>query len=252
VNRLKIPKFIISSIVIGLLFTSIQPVYAATREDIFRNFTMAVFKKDDKKVRSYLSSSVEIPEIRENTPITGIQGLSSPEKEKMVFVGRFQQEGEIQRIAFIWEVTFGKEKIEQIRVVADGSNPYMNEKIATRDYKKRYQKEVLVPSHFPFEVTHVESRIFDKKLTLTYKNCDTNDAIQIMAFPKTEELNQLVKKDERKKTLNNGREVFFREGSSSYDIIFLDNNLQYVVTINKKGKRYKADILKFVESMIHI
>ncbi|RBW68058.1 hypothetical protein [Bacillus taeanensis] len=82
------------------------------------------------------------------------EGFPSPKKNVRVIVAYFEEElGE--RIGFIWEITANNEKITDIMVVYDGSNPFMNEKKAVKEYETNYQKHILVPSKFSFKVTHV-------------------------------------------------------------------------------------------------
>jgi hypothetical protein len=64
-----------------------------------------------------------------------------------------------QRIAFIWEITVNNNKISKIKVISDVSNPHMNELIFTKQYKDKFNKEILVPAYFPFRMTHVSGEI---------------------------------------------------------------------------------------------
>jgi hypothetical protein len=112
-----------------LLFFNVQHVLAVQpKKDVISNFTMALFQEDNMLARSYLDKDVHLPKIRENTKITGISGLPSPKENVKVIIAYFKAEnGNPNRIGFIWEVTYTKDKITNIRVVYDGSNPLMNE-----------------------------------------------------------------------------------------------------------------------------
>ena len=68
-------KILLLLIAFGMLL-SIQSVMAKPlSDDVVSNLMYALVKKDEKLARSYVSSEVKIPEIRENTPITGFSGL---------------------------------------------------------------------------------------------------------------------------------------------------------------------------------
>ena len=85
-------------------------------------------KKDEKLARTYLSSNVKIPEIGEETPINRILGFPSPKENVRVSIAYFYDGDNMpERIAFIWEITFNKDKITDIRVVNDSSNPFISE-----------------------------------------------------------------------------------------------------------------------------
>ncbi|WP_078433669.1 hypothetical protein [Metabacillus halosaccharovorans] len=115
-------------IFVGLFLTNIQIVKANNQADnTVRNFLEALVKKDEKKAQSYLIEGVEIPELKESTPLGSIAGLPSPKKGVKVIVAYFRSELGGERIAFIWEVAVKDEKITQIRVIHDGTNPFMEE-----------------------------------------------------------------------------------------------------------------------------
>jgi hypothetical protein len=122
-------------------------------------------------------------------------------------LAHFQKEDNIQRIAFIWEVTTSNNKISDIRVVYDGANPMMNEQKAISDYRNKYQKNILVPKFFPFEVTHVDSKVIGNNLTISYKNATTNSVIEVNVTPKSKSLDQLKGRKEKLTTLKSGRKV---------------------------------------------
>ena len=95
---MKMKKILIVLIAFGM-FVSIRSVMAKPlSDDVVSNLMYALVKKDGKLARSYVSSEVIIPEIRENTPIGGFSGLPSP--KKML---------EYQLLIFMMEKTIPKE-----------------------------------------------------------------------------------------------------------------------------------------------
>lgn len=145
-------RFLVAFLIcIGLLLTSIQNVMADNQTDtIVRDFLEALVKKDDKMAQSYLIDGVKIPELKESTPIGSIAGLSSPTNGFKVIVAYFKSELSGERIAFIWEVAVKDEKITKIRVIHDGTNPFMEEAKVVKEYEMKFKKNILVPSKFPF------------------------------------------------------------------------------------------------------
>lgn len=100
---------------------------ASNSGELVRDFIIALTKNDEELARTYLSLNVKIPEIREDTPIRSFSGLPSPKENVVVSVAYFDDKEKSKRIAFIWEIAFSKDKITDINVVYDGSNPFMNE-----------------------------------------------------------------------------------------------------------------------------
>jgi hypothetical protein len=159
-----------------------------TNPDVVRKFMIAIMANDFSKEKSFVKPFIKVPEIRENTPISGYQSLPSPKKNKKVIIAHFNKEpigneGFNERIAFIWELSLIKEKIAAIDVVYDGSNPFMNEPI--KAFHKQFNKEPLVPSFFPFAVTHVEGGVSKWDAEWSYNNNKNQDKLIISAHPYT-------------------------------------------------------------------
>lgn len=53
-----------------------------TNPDAVRKFMIAIMTNDFSKEKSFLKPTIKVPEIRENTPISGYQSLPSPKKKK--------------------------------------------------------------------------------------------------------------------------------------------------------------------------
>ena len=112
--------------VLALILLITQPVRAT--DDIVKIGSQFVIeysiKKDEGQARTFLNSNVIIPEIVEKTPINSVMGVPSPKENVMVSIAYFDSgEGSRGRIAFIWEIAIIKNKITDIRVVYDGSEP---------------------------------------------------------------------------------------------------------------------------------
>lgn len=124
---MKMKKTLTIFIAFTLVLILSQPVMAT--HDIIKigsEFVItSLIKKDEEHARTYLTSNVVIPEIREDTPINRVTGLPSPNENVSVTMAYFDDgEGMQERIAFIWEITFVEDKVTDIRVVYDGSNPF--------------------------------------------------------------------------------------------------------------------------------
>lgn len=226
--------------IIGLFllqFFLVSTINAANETtDPLHRFTHAFFKQDHTEMNTVLAPTVKVPEIREQTPITGMAGYPSPDQNKKVLVGRFQMEHEIQRIAFIWEVTIDKQLITDIHVVYDGSNPMVNERIIAKEFKKVTKQDILVPSYFPFEISHVDGEVDGEVATIQYQNRSSELVIQ-MTITST----PIPEKSPKKIKLENGFEILIKENH----IIFSHNKFYYDISGNVNEK----ELLKFVESM---
>ncbi|MGM0806362.1 MAG: hypothetical protein ACQET8_16585 [Bacillota bacterium] len=225
-----------------------------TNPDVVRKFMIAIMTNDFSKEKSFLKHSIKVPEIRENTPISGYQSLPSPKKNKKVIIAHFNKEpiandGPIERIAFIWELSIIKDKIAAIDVVYDGSNPFMNEPI--KAFHKQFNKKLLVPSYFPFNVTHVEDYVTKSNFGWAYKNNKTQDILKINAHPYTRPnrlLSNLKNKEFKPFILSNGKESFSRKLPNGFQITFIHDSIIY--TVDLKGENpTKIKLLQAVDSM---
>jgi hypothetical protein len=223
-------------------------------KDIIHEFMMSIVKKDEHSAKSLVENSTKIPEIRENTPIQGHQGLPSPQKNKRLIIGYFEREDyeEIadtdRRIAFIWELTVPKDKITSIDVVYDGSNPFMNEPV--NEFKKMFKKEIIVPSYLPFDVTHVQGSVNHNNASWYYANNKSNGRLEFKVTPYSD--TKLVKNDRDNKsfTLKNGNKVFLKNIKNGYQLTLFHEQMKYIVRL-KGGKSYKPseqDLIEVVNS----
>lgn len=216
---------------------------------------MAVIKKDEETAKTYLESDVNLPEIREDTPFEGFTGLPSPKENVKVFIAYFDDgEDKPKRIAFIWEITSTKDKITNIRVVFDGSNPMMNELKVVEEYVEKYQKNVLVPSNFPFDVTHVDGYVDKDILMLRYRNKELKGTLQIKVVPKDNVgIERFKGKYDRYYTLKDGTIALYQPNyNPAYRMIFSKNDLRYYIGINKSTEKNITvdDLIKVANSMV--
>jgi hypothetical protein len=256
-------KLLLITILSLLLFwNGISPTLFAKAEiieyklEVIHKFVNAFSKKDKQDLRSLVNPSVKIPEIRENTPIVGIQGLRSPENDKMVLLGRFEEEKEtgIQRIAFIWEVTVLHNRISNIRVVADAANPFMNEQIVFNEYKKKFKKEILLPTQFSFTVTHINGKISGNTIKLNYINRESIGILQIEAIPQQKDPMEVLDSSYQPITIKDGLKGMFGKTPTGYDLIFKYDGMEYHLKIHEAdGGSYRAtkeDLLHVAESLL--
>lgn len=245
-------KVLLILITIGM-FLSIQSVKAKPpNDDVVSNFMYALVKKDEKLASSYVSSEVTIPEIRENTPISGFSGLPSPKKNVMVSIAYFSAENNSERIAFIWEITSTKEKVTNIRVVYDGSNPFMNELKARMEYDAKNHTHTLYPSEFPFDITHIDGDVDKDVLTLRYRNADLGGLLQIKVVPHNADLGTLKGENDEFHTLKNGTTALYQPNfPTTSQLVFQHGKLKYSIGIRYSTKATVTvdDLLKVVNSM---
>jgi hypothetical protein len=213
------------------------------------------------KLKSLTEPSVKIPEIRENTPISSIQSLPSPHKNSSIIIGSFRDSwddctgGCADRIAFIWEITINNDKISNIKVISDVANPHMNELIVTKEYKEKFNKEILVPMHFPFKMTHVNGKVTGEKIFLHYENKEIAGALEIQAEPTAGEIILPKRNMYKPVDLKKGYEGFIGENRKGYELIFQSDKMQYSVKLLGDDKKYKAskkELIKVVNWMLFI
>jgi hypothetical protein len=226
----------------------------------FREFSNALHERNLSKLKSLMEPSVEIPEIRENTPISGIQSLPSPQKNSLILIGSFRDdlndcEGSCpERIAFIWEVSIKKNKISNIKVISDVANPHMNELIVTKEYREKFNKEILVPMHFPFKMTHVNGKVSGEKIFLQYENKEIAGVLEIRAEPSTGEVKLPKRTIYKQVDLKKSYKGLIGEKPTGFELIFLSNNMQYTVRLLGYDKKYnpsKKELIKVVNWMLY-
>ncbi|WP_077215205.1 hypothetical protein [Bacillus dakarensis] len=241
-------------ILIGLLFTTQSVLATSSSNEVVNNFILALVKNNDKLAKSYVSSNVKIPEIRENTPIRGFMKLSSPKENVKVSITYFDDgENEPERIAFIWEITSNKEKITNIRVVYDGSNPLMNESKVVNEYEAKFQNKILVPSEFPFDITHVNGYVYKDELMLRYRNENINGLLQISVVPNDVSLEGFGGRYDKFYTLKNGAKALYQPNfGPAQQLIFQHKNLKYSIGISRRTEKKITvdDLLKIANSML--
>ncbi|MDR6999934.1 hypothetical protein [Neobacillus niacini] len=245
--------FIVFFLVIGCMMApfSIKAKSPDSTQAVLHDFVNAIMKKDDRLAKKLIKPSVKIPEIRENTPIQGVQTLPSPHRNARILLAHFEREyfdnnSFAERIAFIWEVYVENNKISRIKVLSDLSNPLMNEPI--KEYQEKFNKQLLVPAYFPFKITHVQGNVVYNEAIWFYRN--KNGKLSLQATPHSGKLGPL--KDYRSLILKNGLEAFIIEIQAGYQVIFHYDDIQYTVKLEGEKKLYQPlekELIDVVESM---
>ncbi|ADU32218.1 hypothetical protein [Evansella cellulosilytica] len=224
---------------------------SAEDKNIAREFMISFIEgKEESPYDTYLADGVVVPEIREHTRVKGYSSLSSPLKNTKVVIGYFEDDLADDRMAFIWELTVEDDKITNIRVVHDGSNPMINEEKTVKEYEELNGTSILVPSDLPFTITHVDGAVNDDQLEITYKNGLLNDLLSINVGPKTYDIDNYSGDGYESLHLSDGTKVLFYSGeaASEQQLIFQKSNLQYTIRLNTHSSE-TYDIIKVVESM---
>ncbi|TVY02154.1 hypothetical protein [Cohnella terricola] len=255
--KMHIKRLILFLTVFTGLFFSDENAEAHDKSDVTAKFAQAVWKNDKILAQTCLANGVKLPEIRENSPKKSYQLVRSPMNHVMVMLANFWDEelgGE--RLALIWELTVEDNKITRIRTVFDGANPLMDELRLIKDYQNLYQREVLMPSEFPFKITHFSGHIEyeHERLVLRYRNEYINSFLQIHIKPVTLGLERYQGKNNQLHTLKDGTKVLYRSKFDlGYEIRFHKEGMHYTVAIgNKKYLKKKFtvnDLIKIADSM---
>jgi len=253
----QIKRLAILLMMLAGLLSPIQLAEAYEYTDVAVKFQQAILKKDINLAQNYLAYGVKIPEIRENSPIRSLQLVTSPEENVKVLLVNFWDEvlgGE--RLAFIWELTVKDEKITKIRTVFDGANPLTDEVSLVKEYQKKYQRRVLVPTKFPFKITHFNGHIENEheRLVLIYRNNSINGFLRIHIIPVTLGLERYKGKSDQLYTLKDGTKVLYRtKFDLGYEIRFQKEGMHYTVAFgNKKYLKKKFtvnELIKIADSM---
>lgn len=252
---MKMKKILTILMAFTLVFLVIQSVMAAP--DIVKigsDFVIALAKKDEEQARTYLASDVDIPEIREGTPISSVRGLPSPKENSSVTIAYFDDDENYLhgRMAFIWEMTFNKEKITDIRVVYDGSNPFMNESKAIKEYEAKNKTTIHPPSKFPFDITHIDGDVDEDELLLRYRNAGLGGLLQIKVVPHSADLETLKGENDEFYSLKNGTSALYQPNFPlAPQLIFQNGNSRYSISIRYATKENVTvdDLLKIANSM---
>jgi hypothetical protein len=258
---MKIKKSILIFLVVLTLGAQSTTYTKAMNEEMrwFHQLSRALYERDAKKLNALVEPGVKIPEVRENSPIMGLSTLPSTHKDTVIVIGNFRDcmgnrlDECLERIAFIWEVSVNNNKISKIKVISDVANPHMNELIVTKEYKEKFNKEILVPMHFPFKMTHVNGKVNGENIFLQYQNKEIAGVLKIQAEPTAGEIilpkNNMYKPVQLKK----GNHGFIGETQKGYELIFVSDNMQYSVKLLGDHKRYKPskkELIKVVNWML--
>ncbi|MBM7096156.1 hypothetical protein JSY36_10340 [Bacillus sp. H-16] len=193
-----------------------------------------------ERAKEYTIEGVVIPPFREHTAIASYEGLNSPHQNKTVALGYFEGD-EPARLAFIWEVTTNEARIiTDIRVVYDGANPFMNEQKGRERFEKKVKMRVLVPSAFPYPITHVETEYEGETLTIEYGNHELLQSITVKITHGTE-----IMKTGEEVELTDGTKACIETGG----LRFVKNKMIY--TIEFKGKTREAELIRVANSMVN-
>ncbi|WP_337050672.1 hypothetical protein [Priestia megaterium] len=114
------------ALIMGLFLPIAQNTYAySDTNPALSNFYKSYMTKGAKGAERYVAKGVKIPEVTEKTRIVRFQGLSAADKENTRIMIAYFENGkvDIDRIAFIWRVSFNKENITSIEELYDGSEP---------------------------------------------------------------------------------------------------------------------------------
>lgn len=211
--------------------------------EVSRAFIKALLHNNDQRLNSLKEPHVKLPEIREKTPIGGLATLPSTRKNSVLLMGHFFENGRPERMAFIWEVSWKNYKISDIKVLSDLANPLMNELIVTKEYRDKFDKDILVPSYFPFEITHVDGKVSREEISLRYSNNNVSGVLEIVAAAKGR-----VPKGYKPVELRDGKTGLTGKAANGYEFVFSHEKMQYNVKLS--GSRLsKKELVKVVESM---
>jgi hypothetical protein len=258
---MKMKKFILIFLVVITLGAQSPTYTKAMNEEMrwFHQLSRGLYERDAKKLNALVEPGVKIPEIRENSPVMGLSTLPSTHKDTVIVIGNFRdcmgerQDECIERIAFIWEVSFKNNKISNIKVISDVANPHMNELIVTKEYRQKFNKEILVPMHFPFKMTHVNGKVSGENIFLQYQNKEIAGILEIQAEPTAGEITLPKSNMYKPVPLKKGYQGFIGETKKGYELIFLSDNMQYSVKLlgdHKKYKPSKKELIKVVNWML--
>ncbi|KRE04399.1 hypothetical protein ASE46_27415 [Bacillus sp. Root239] len=137
------------TLVIGLFLPIAHSTYAySDTNPALYNFYDSYMTKGVKGAERYVAKGVKIPEVTEKTRIVRFQGLPAAHKQNTRIMIAYFEDGkiDIDRIAFIWRVTFTKKEVTSIEELYNGSEPNLKKKIKL--YKKAFG--ILKPRAFYF------------------------------------------------------------------------------------------------------
>ncbi|MFE7083486.1 hypothetical protein [Priestia megaterium] len=248
-------QFICLILAIGFLFsgTPIASAYSDTRPALY-NFVHSLTRMGSEQAEKYVAQNVYIPEIREDTPLRNIQGLPSSKENEQILIGYFNDgKATNERIAFIWKVAFTKTQITDINEVYNGSNPFMNEFNAIKKYEKKFHVDILKPTAFPFEITHIDTQQDNDTLIIRYRNDMLSGLFQLKVTENNNSLEDYKGIKDVPYTLKNGTKALYQPNYfPAKQLLFQRGKLIYTIGISKATKKYVTanDLLKIANSMI--
>ncbi|WP_410982418.1 hypothetical protein [Bacillus cereus] len=234
--------------------SSNQMTMAESQTNVVEKFIQALINRDEKLIKSYVIEGIDIPKMKKGTQICRITGVTSPRKDTKVLIAYFKEKYGENRIAFVWEIIAKNNKISRVKVLYDGTNPFMEEAKIVKEYEMKLKQKVLVPTKFPFEVNRFYGLINNKYLELRYYNESIEGIFKVTASPSSIELEQYKQKHDKFYVLKNGVKVLYRaEFDLAYELRFQKEGVHYTIAIGNKQhlkKKYTVnDLIRIAESM---
>ncbi|WP_066309009.1 hypothetical protein [Bacillus sp. FJAT-29814] len=211
--------------------------------EVSRAFEKALLHNNDQRLNSLKEPHVKLPEIREKTPIGGLATLPSTRENSVLLMGHFFENGRAERMGFLWEISWKNYKVSEIKVLSDMANPLMNELIVTKEYRDKFGRDILVPSYFPFKITHVDGKVTGDEIAVEYKNIEFSRVLEIVASPEGR-----VPKGYKPVVLRDGKNGLIGKTANGYGFVFSHEKMDYNVKLSGT-KLSKKELVKVVESM---
>lgn len=246
------------TLVIAVSIVSLCRSAMAEPQQVIHQFMHDFIHKGREAAEPFLlDTMIKIPELKENTPISGFTVLPTPQREDTkVVVAYFKGEVGGERIAFIWELVAKSDKISHIKVIHDGTNPLLEEAKLIKEYQLKFQRHVFVPSKFPFEISGFDGYMDEPTQTviLNYRNESINGSLSITITPANRELDDFKGVKDHYYTLENGTKVLYNPIHHVAEMImFQKDGMQYSVSLGNKKYLKKEftveDLIQVAESM---
>jgi hypothetical protein len=249
--------------IIGVLLSAYCMLFAFNsasaepQNDVVNHFINYIISNERESAKQYLfDKEMKIPEITENTPISGFVILPTPQRnDTNVVVTYFKGEVGGERIAFVWELVVRDEKISYIQVIHDGTKPLLEEAKLVKEYQLKYHRRVLVPYEYPAEITSFNGYIAEENevLHLGYGMESLHSFLHITIFPITENLDQDIGKNTEILKFKDGTKVLYNANFDlGYEMRFQKDGLNYKIQVGKKNLSKKFtldDLMQIAESM---
>lgn len=252
---IEVKRLVCIILIIALLFPEVHMAWAySDAKPALYNFIHSLTRMGSEQAEKYVAQNVYIPEVREDTSLRNIQGLPSSKENEQILVGYFNDGKETnERIAFIWKVSFNKAQITSIDEVYNGSNPFMNEFNAVNKYEKKYHVNILEPTKFPFEITHVDTQQDNDTLIIRYRNDKLSGLFQLKVTDTHHSLEDYRGNKDVSYTLKNGTKALYQPNyAPAKQLLFQRGKLMYTIGISKATKKDVTanDLLIIANSMI--